>query len=830
MPDLKVKRTGEIKFVPPERLADALASGRYEAPSDGATVEVEVAPGLSGQTTVGDLPAAAAQGATPEREAVFRAREREARIDREHGGVGQKIISGAETVLNEASLGGTGLIGDLVGGEEYTENRLERAEASPIQTGVLKGATAVGTTLATGGVGTLGKIARATPLGQVAAIGNRIGKVADGASKTAKIGRTFLGNAVEGVGQGVGATIQQLTDSDDPLTWENATSALTSNALYAGAIGGGAGLAAKGIEKGLSKAKGMLDDVATRAAKADGVADDLSKLDRKGLSAAEAAERESLLTAQASEKAASVEGITAYRQAVKEANPWLVVTDGEASSLLTKSNSSLRAAMNDPVGLAQNPSTALKALRIQENALTKAMGEADAISAKLAASNKRIAKELGEEIATLPDSAGDVVLTGKQARRYGAYADVKVAKGGSVTVPRAKAVEFRDALDSGAVAGSEATAFQKLPDLLDANRALQQRIGAASVAKSELTSPRLAQIAEARDALTDTAIAGKSMPQQLLEGSIFGHATALAAPLGPLAPMIGARASKFIGSAVFGGLGKAGEAAAKKTAAGVAAFLDVARKVTPAAPVLATKVLGSVAFAPPKPAATRERKGTPVKEAGLAEVYKTRSDELRSQVSGGVMRQEARAALADRLKPIAAFAPILADRMETLAAKRLEFLASKLPRRPEIAALKTGPDKWQPSDMEMRTFARYAAAVEDPHAIVDRLADGSVTPEDSEAMRTVYPEMFADIQRQIIEQLPALQESLPYERRLALSIFSDVPVDASMDPDVLSVLQGSFVAEPNTEGGTQAPTPQPQFGSVKNQEATPFQERMGVTA
>jgi hypothetical protein len=92
-------------------------------------------------------------------------------------------------------------------------------------------------------------------------------------------------------------------------------------------------------------------------------------------------------------------------------------------------------------------------------------------------------------------------------------------------------------------------------------------------------------------------------------------------------------------------------------------------------------------------------------------------------------------------------------------------------------------------------------------------------------MKTVYPEMHADITNQIVAKLPELRQQLPYQRRLALSMFSGVPVDPAMDPRILSSLQGNFTNEPGSEGGTQAPTPQPAFGSVKAEKPTPSQAR-----
>jgi hypothetical protein len=107
--------------------------------------------------------------------------------------------------------------------------------------------------------------------------------------------------------------------------------------------------------------------------------------------------------------------------------------------------------------------------------------------------------------------------------------------------------------------------------------------------------------------------------------------------------------------------------------------------------------------------------------------------------------------------------------------------------------------------MDMAKFARYIEATEDPQGVLDRMASGKMTPEDAEAFKAVYPEMYAEVQDAIMARLPELQETLPYQKRLMLSIFFDRPVDPAMDPAVLGVLQGNYANEPGTEGGTQAP-------------------------
>jgi hypothetical protein len=168
---------------------------------------------------------------------------------------------------------------------------------------------------------------------------------------------------------------------------------------------------------------------------------------------------------------------------------------------------------------------------------------------------------------------------------------------------------------------------------------------------------------------------------------------------------------------------------------------------------------------------------------------------------------------------------VLADRLETHAVRRLEFLAGKLPTRPNIGGMTFGPDTWQPSEMAMRAFARYVWGAERPDLIEERVASGAITPEDGEVMRELYPERLAEIVRQIIERLPELQRTLPYHRRLALSILTGVPVEPSMQPRIVSFLQGQFAQEEGSEGGTQAPVASPQFGSISKPQGTPAQER-----
>ncbi len=321
---------------------------------------------------------------------------------------------------------------------------------------------------------------------------------------------------------------------------------------------------------------------------------------------------------------------------------------------------------------------------------------------------------------------------------------------------------------------------------------------------------------------------------QGVKHGVYGAAMAVTAPvLGPWAGgLLAGKASEFAEAVMLGKMGKklatgALEVAERNTKA-VDAFLNVAEKGSRVAPVAASSVLGKISYASTEAVAATPARAQVASKNPKVETYRQREREILSQIETGPngkaqMSFAARKTLHDRLSGVAAVNPFAADAIETVAARRIAYLADKLPKRPQTDSLPIGPDRWHPSEMEIASFARTAAAVEDPVSVVERMTDGSATPEDAEALRTVYPEMFADMQRQIIDRLPQLQESLPYSRRLAMSIVWGVPVDPAMDPRIMAVLQGSFDSE--SQGPPKAMNPR---GTAKSLEKpTNAQERAG---
>ncbi len=705
---------------------------------------------------------------------------------------GQQVGAVLEATQRGGTLGLSGLAERAVGSGADDEAYRKRQAYNPGKTTAAEIGAAVIPSVLSGGAGLLGAGARATGPGAAAALGARIAKGgAEGAGFAARAARTGAAFATEGAIQGAGQGVSELALAKDPLTLERAVSVIGSNALYGGAAGGvlgaGGSLVASGartVAKGLAKSRDLIAKAGNPAAA--GGAD-------------------------------FVESLALQKTAAADSGAWLVM-QGKARGRFGSSEKAIERALDTPLSLQKSPGSMLRPLEKNISAIEETLaGSAEALE-KLAKQDVGVAKEIAEQVARLTDDAAEVTLSGKSAERYGTLINRKVAK--EIAVSRAEAARLATAIEAGEVHGLRQTAFSKMPALLEQRKAV---------------------FAQVQNAVDELAGAGKKGIAQEIMGNYLasvgtGIGYAVAGPLGgavgAAAGLVGRKAAGAVTNLVFARGAKAIEAAGARTSKAVDAFMTTGKRIAPAMPPLATRTLNSVSFAPEAKTARGETPPTYGKgEPALLAAYRKREAEIYSQITTGpdgklAMRPEARRKVAERLAPMHVLSPLLADKVETHAAKRIEFLASKLPKRPDIAAMNMGPDQWRPSNLEMRRFARYVAAAEDPGAIEERAADGTVSPEDAETYQALYPERLADLQRQITERMPELRAQLPYSRRLSLSILTGVPLVPAMDPEILKILQAQYTNEPGTEGGMEAPVAAPQFGSIQSSEKpTPSQER-----
>lgn len=139
-------------------------------------------------------------------------------------------------------------------------------------------------------------------------------------------------------------------------------------------------------------------------------------------------------------------------------------------------------------------------------------------------------------------------------------------------------------------------------------------------------------------------------------------------------------------------------------------------------------------------------------------------------------------------------APNIKMALGTQLTRTAVFLHSKMPRDP-MYGLSIFADKtdFTPSDMELEIFGRYVDAAQDPATVIENLAEGTVSPQEIETLRTLYPNVFQDVLDEIMVTLTEYEEDLPYQHKLTLGLLFDIPADVSMTPQFLLTMQSNYV-------------------------------------
>lgn len=115
--------------------------------------------------------------------------------------------------------------------------------------------------------------------------------------------------------------------------------------------------------------------------------------------------------------------------------------------------------------------------------------------------------------------------------------------------------------------------------------------------------------------------------------------------------------------------------------------------------------------------------------------------------------------------------------------------------------------EWEPSPAAATRFARQYEAVFDPASVFEALHRQSLSLDAAEALRATSPKLFAMAQERLVSRAGDLTKPVPYEQRLRNSKLFDVPLDSSLEPETLAILQSAY--EPVTPQQQPAPVGPP---------------------
>ncbi len=128
------------------------------------------------------------------------------------------------------------------------------------------------------------------------------------------------------------------------------------------------------------------------------------------------------------------------------------------------------------------------------------------------------------------------------------------------------------------------------------------------------------------------------------------------------------------------------------------------------------------------------------------------------------------------------------------------YLQQTMPKDP-LASYTLNPDKstFTPSDAEVSKYMRRVETVNNPISTVERIAQGTVTPEEMDALKTVHPEIYGRLQSELINGIMSSEKTIPYSKRVTLKQVFGIPTDYSLQPTFIASMQQ--IHNPPDEGG-----------------------------
>jgi hypothetical protein len=150
-------------------------------------------------------------------------------------------------------------------------------------------------------------------------------------------------------------------------------------------------------------------------------------------------------------------------------------------------------------------------------------------------------------------------------------------------------------------------------------------------------------------------------------------------------------------------------------------------------------------------------------------------------------------------------APNVGHAMRGVQLRAAQHLAAHLPspprttNNPNLGAL---TNQSKPDPVQLYEFARRVEAIDKPQSILRDLENGTLSTAAIEAVRDVYPTLYAGMQAQVLDRLGDTEALLHYEDRIRLGILFELPTDPTLRPEYLRLTQQTYAVQ-------NQPTPAP---------------------
>lgn len=213
---------------------------------------------------------------------------------------------------------------------------------------------------------------------------------------------------------------------------------------------------------------------------------------------------------------------------------------------------------------------------------------------------------------------------------------------------------------------------------------------------------------------------------------------------------------------------------------------------------------------------TKKKKLTPAKKVEQI-ATKIRGEAARAKANPQYLENRV---ASDNAELIGLYPRLLSSLVST-EQRKLQYLDSVAPKViKHPAASAAGGSRGGVSDYEVQKYGRALRGVNFPLDVLTDLAHGELDLEALAAVKTVYPNVYADFHMNFMLALQERTTPVPYERRKLYSLAFEEPFDDLFEPRGVQVLQDSATANAYAQAATEINGAQSQQGQQQQQQPT----------
>lgn len=721
-------------------------------------------------------------------------------LQQKYGGFGQQARTAVEAGLSGATLGLSDAAAAGLGGDDLAHDMANRRKANPITNVVGQVGGALAPIIASGGTAApevaaiegAGDVARAGMAGAeaveaggaIARVGQGVravgapvrladaaGGIAEHAAKAvfgdaaegafARAAQKGLAGAARGATEGAlfgaGNEISETSLGDHQLTGESLMAAIGHGALFGGLAGGAMGA---GGSLALSGGKGLA-----------------AKLSPQLREVAEGQAWKAIVTggnmAKVTRQADKLPG------GVKSVQRWLldegIVKAGDSVQDIAPRISALKDEAGDK----------LSSLLVQAE-------QSGAKFDRMAAVG-RINREVTDELMKSPSlNAGVLSAVDKAGEDFG----VAASKEGTIQAMH----DFRKQIDShidwnkaAASRSPTESAFVKIRSILEDEIDKAGDKAASTMGKSWGEEYRATKLDFRRATVADAA--AKESVQAAVRNNALGLRASAMGGAGMAAAVMSGHPLALVGAVATTAAAKLAQDRGAATAASVLdkiADLAAVRKIAGKVEGQTTKAMDAFVAG--------DRKALPYRSSASAQPdYAKAVKEVRAAAASPDGTANA---MSRHLQTISQTAPKVADAFRMSAVRASTYLAGKVPRDGGVGTtMQPQFSRQEPSDQAKAEFLKAYGAIDDPVSVIHDMHAGKLTHGQVDAIKSVYPALFARMQTAAVSAVASKKSKLDYNQTIQLGILLGVPTDPSLNPQTVQLLQSSYSGSSSTPPG-----------------------------